>query len=139
MRLATYLSYARSPVGYGEPGEAVIEINAITLATQNMAAAVAFWEAVGLTCVYGGSDGPFTTFQFGVNFVNIFAADEIHSGFWGRVVFHVDSPDELWRQLADAGYKSETEPADAPWGERYFHILDADGHELSFARRLDAT
>jgi len=27
-------------------------------------------------------------------------------------------------------------PADAPWGERYFHILDPDGHELSFARRL---
>ncbi|MGH8701888.1 MAG: VOC family protein, partial [Burkholderiales bacterium] len=27
-------------------------------------------------------------------------------------------------------------PADAPWGERYFHISDPDGHELSFARPL---
>ena len=27
-------------------------------------------------------------------------------------------------------------PADAPWGERYFHVLDPDGHELSFARLL---
>jgi uncharacterized glyoxalase superfamily protein PhnB len=27
-------------------------------------------------------------------------------------------------------------PSDAPWGERYFHIRDPDGHELSFARRL---
>jgi hypothetical protein len=24
----------------------------------------------------------------------------------------------------------------APWGERYFHIQDRDGHELSFARPL---
>jgi uncharacterized glyoxalase superfamily protein PhnB len=25
-------------------------------------------------------------------------------------------------------------PRDAPWGERYFHMRDPDGHELSFAR-----
>ncbi len=24
---------------------------------------------------------------------------------------------------------------DAEWGERYFHIIDLDGHELSFARK----
>jgi uncharacterized glyoxalase superfamily protein PhnB len=27
-------------------------------------------------------------------------------------------------------------PSDAPWGERYFHVTDPDGHELSFARPL---
>ncbi|MEC7657646.1 MAG: VOC family protein, partial [Pseudomonadota bacterium] len=27
---------------------------------------------------------------------------------------------------------------DASWGERYFHITDPDGHELSFAHPLDA-
>jgi len=27
-------------------------------------------------------------------------------------------------------------PQDASWGERYFHMLDPDGHELSFARPL---
>jgi hypothetical protein len=35
-----------------------------------------------------------------------------------------------------AGFIPETSPADAPWGERYFHIHDPDGHELSFARPL---
>ncbi|MHC4164482.1 MAG: VOC family protein, partial [Planctomycetota bacterium] len=30
----------------------------------------------------------------------------------------------------------EAAPADAEWGERYFHITDPDGHELSFARPL---
>ena len=34
------------------------------------------------------------------------------------------------------GYAPEMAPADAPWGERYFHLRDPDGHELSFARLL---
>ena len=32
------------------------------------------------------------------------------------------------------GLQPDTSPRDAPWGERYFHITDPDGHELSFAR-----
>ena len=39
------------------------------------------------------------------------------------------------RALA-AGYSPDTAPRDAEWGERYFHITDPDGHELSFARPL---
>ncbi|MDQ3972393.1 MAG: VOC family protein, partial [Thermoproteota archaeon] len=27
----------------------------------------------------------------------------------------------------------ENEPSDAPWGERYFHIQEPDGYQLSFA------
>ena len=27
-------------------------------------------------------------------------------------------------------------PRDAEWGERFFHLTDPDGHELSFARPL---
>src|ERR1700737_4496053 len=29
-----------------------------------------------------------------------------------------------------------TVPHDAEWGERFFHLIDPDGHELSFARPL---
>ena len=36
-----------------------------------------------------------------------------------------------------AGYSTDGEPENASWGERYFHITDLDGHELSFARMLD--
>jgi hypothetical protein len=36
--------------------------------------------------------------------------------------------------LASAdGYHPDTAPHDAEWGERFFHITDPDGHELSFA------
>jgi len=34
------------------------------------------------------------------------------------------------------GLAPTTTPEDATWGERYFHISDPDGHELSFARPL---
>jgi uncharacterized glyoxalase superfamily protein PhnB len=27
----------------------------------------------------------------------------------------------------------ENEPKNAPWGERYFHIREPDGYQLSFA------
>jgi uncharacterized glyoxalase superfamily protein PhnB len=52
------------------------------------------------------------------------------------VVFHVESPDEVHDIAIAAGHDPEFAPSDAPWGERYFHIRDPDGHELSFARRL---
>ena len=32
------------------------------------------------------------------------------------------------------GWTPRRSPRDAKWGERYFHITDPDGHELSFAR-----
>ena len=39
------------------------------------------------------------------------------------------------RALA-AGLRPEAPPRDAEWGERYFHIADPDGRQLSFARPL---
>jgi uncharacterized glyoxalase superfamily protein PhnB len=43
--------------------------------------------------------------------------------------------DAFWRHLKEKGFDPEI-PRDASWGERYFHMLDPDGHELSFARPL---
>lgn len=30
----------------------------------------------------------------------------------------------------------ENEPKDAPWGERYFHIREPDGYQISFAEPI---
>jgi uncharacterized glyoxalase superfamily protein PhnB len=54
---------------------------------------------------------------------------------WGRVVFHVADVDAFWTLLKDRGFDPEN-PQDASWGERYFQMVDPDGHELSFARWL---
>jgi len=36
------------------------------------------------------------------------------------------------------GLKPES-PRDAAWGERFFHVTDPDGHELSFAELFAGT
>src|SRR5215472_7993561 len=52
---------------------------------------------------------------------------------WRRLVFYVTDVDSLWHHLRDRGLDLEV-PRDVPWGERYFHMPDPDGHELLFAR-----
>ncbi len=112
------------------------EINAITLVTVDMAASVAFYTELGLRVTYGGPDEPFTSLQHGSNFVNLQCTGETPGTGWGRVVLFVPDPDAIHALALGAGYAPLTEPTDAPWNERYFHILDPSGHELSFARRL---
>jgi uncharacterized glyoxalase superfamily protein PhnB len=56
--------------------------------------------------------------------------------WWGRVIFYVADVDALYERALAAGYQPTTAPRDAEWGERFFHLMDPDGHELSFARPL---
>jgi len=118
--------------------EPVERISAVTLLTVNMVEAVAFYEALGFHLLYGGPEAPFTSFRVGAGYLNL-ELDTVGSprrAGWGRVVFWVDDVDAMYRRALAAGFDPETSPADAPWGERYFHIHDRDGHELSFARPL---
>jgi uncharacterized glyoxalase superfamily protein PhnB len=52
------------------------------------------------------------------------------------VIIHVSDVDGIYRRALAAGLTPAFAPCDASWGERYFHIVDPDGHELSFARPL---
>ena len=52
---------------------------------------------------------------------------------WGRMIFHVSDVGAFWAHLKQKGFEPNR-PADASWGERYFHMDDPDGYELSFAR-----
>jgi catechol 2,3-dioxygenase-like lactoylglutathione lyase family enzyme len=56
--------------------------------------------------------------------------------WWGRIIFYVADVDALYDRTLAAGYQPATVPHDAEWGERFFHLIDPDGHELSFARPL---
>lgn len=119
--------------------EPVESISAVTLLTVDMAEAVAFYEALGFHLVYGGRDARFTSFRVGAGYLNLQldTAGPSRGAVWGRVVFWVDDVDAMYRRALAAGFDPETSPANAPWGERYFHIHDRDGHELSFARPLE--
>ena len=118
---------------------AIERISAVTLAVQDMARALAFYRTVGFELLYGGEAASFSSFQLGSGHLNLVLAPEGFSpSWWGRVIFYVDDVDALYRRLVDVGLTPSTEPQDASWGERYFHINDPDGHELSFARPLDS-
>ena len=114
-------------------------ISAITLATHDMPRAVRFYRALGFDVLYGGEASSFTSFRAGAGYLNLIAQpDEKHWSWWGRVIFYVDDVDALYGRALAAGFQPSTVPRDAEWGERYFHLTDPDGHELSFARPLRA-
>src|SRR3954468_7701908 len=110
-------------------------LSAITLATHDMRRAVRFYQALGFEVLYGGEASSFTSFRAGTSYLNLITqpADRQWS-WWGRVIFYVADVDELYEHARAAGFSSATAPGDAEWGERYFHVKDPDGHELSFAR-----
>jgi catechol 2,3-dioxygenase-like lactoylglutathione lyase family enzyme len=80
---------------------------------------------------------PFTSFRAGTSYLNLIAQPaERRSSWWGRVIFYVADVDALYDRALAAGYQPATAPRDAEWGERFLHLNDPDGHELSFARPL---
>ena len=54
----------------------------------------------------------------------------------GRVIYYVSDVDACYDRAIGAGLSPKFPPRDAEWGERYFHLTDPDGHELTFARPL---
>jgi catechol 2,3-dioxygenase-like lactoylglutathione lyase family enzyme len=115
-------------------GGAIESISAITLATHDMARAVRFYRALGFAVIYGGDASGFTSFRAGSGYLNLIAQPaERKWSWWGRVIFYHSDVDALHAAIIRAGYEPSTAPRDAEWGERFFHITDPDGHELSFA------
>jgi catechol 2,3-dioxygenase-like lactoylglutathione lyase family enzyme len=113
-------------------------ISAVTLITADMARAVDFYQALGFRLLYGGRDASFTSYQVGDGYLNLQSdpGSRPRDQLWGRIVLWVDDVDAMHRRATAAGLTPAGLPADAPWGERYFHLRDPDGHELSLARPL---
>ena len=112
-------------------------VSAITLRVSNMAASVHFYRNVlGMELLYGGELSSFSSLRATRSETAILNLEQGQgvSG-WGRIIFHVTDVDAFWTLLKGEGFDPEI-PQNAPWGERYFHLLDPDGHELSFARPL---
>ncbi len=109
-------------------------ISAVTLATHDMRRAVQFYRLLELPLLYGGEEAAFTSFRAGGSFLNLIAQPpERRWSWWGRVILYHDDLDGLYRRLVAAGCQTQAPPRDAEWGERFFHVTDPDGHELSLA------
>ena len=117
---------------------AIESIAAVTLITANMKRAVTFYRALGFELRYGGEEAAFTSLVVGGQSLNLEArADPAPITPWGRVILFVADVDAVYEKALSLGMLPSTTPRDAPWGERFFHLTDPDGHELSFAKPLD--
>ena len=93
-------------------------------------------DVLGMEVLYGGEGVFFSSLRAGEAesaILNLEQGERVNG--WGRLIFHVADADALWRRFNELGFEPE-KPQNASWGERYFHLLDPDGHELSFARPL---
>lgn len=114
---------------------AIEHISAVTLAVRDMARSVEFYEKFGLGLSYGGKEATFSTFRVGTGFINLILEPSQEVAWWGRAILRVNGVDSLYRDMKNKGLDPD-ELKYGPWGERYFHIRDPDGHELSFAELL---
>ena len=110
-------------------------ISAVTFSVRDMARSIEFYRKLGFELVYGGDRSGFSSLKAGEAFVNLVVSPAYEHRQWGRVIFRVDDVDVHHRTLQERGLVLES-PRDAPWGERFFHVTDPDGHELSFAELL---
>ena len=117
----------------------------------------------GFRLIYGGKPSDrFTTFEIGegsnaTTYLNLelIEVNEGSSDFskipnlgktranedFGRIIFHTENVDRLYSYMKQDEYISkhiviENKPTTAPWGERFFHIREPDGYQLSFAQPL---
>lgn len=111
------------------------QLSAVTIGVIDMATACAFYDALGFEVEHGGPSTAFTSYRIGHGFLNLQLVDDVETR-WGRFIVHVDDVDAMYRRVIDAGYQPTMPPSDAAWGERYFHVDDPDGHEVSFATPL---
>lgn len=120
----------------------VHRISAITLLVQNMQSSCNFYSRIpGFRIVCGGSSDNFTTYEAGDEskiYLNLELVKDYRQTDFGRIIFHTDDVDKLYSYLKNDAHISklvyfETEPVNASWGERFFHMRDPDGYQLSFA------
>jgi catechol 2,3-dioxygenase-like lactoylglutathione lyase family enzyme len=132
----------------------VYQISAVTLMVKNMEKSCNFYSRIpGFRLVYGGTTADsFSTFEVGKNsdtYLNLELGNDDASSHedWKqgrdlvRIIFHTEDVDKLYSYLQnDANFSKlvsfENEPIDASWGERFFHIQDPDGYQLSFAKPI---
>jgi catechol 2,3-dioxygenase-like lactoylglutathione lyase family enzyme len=116
----------------------VEKISAVTFRVADMALSVRFYrDVLGMELLFGGEGAGFCSLRVkGVQSVILNLELGRTVTRWGRLIFYVVDVDAFWAYLCEKGFRPER-PRDASWGERYFHMPDPDGHELSFAQPLN--
>ena len=142
----------------------VYRISAITLKVKDMERSCSLYSKIpGFRLTYGGKPSDrFTTFEIGkeckaTSYLNLELMEEDKDSFdfykksnlgkskesedFGRIIFHTENVDRLYSYMKHNKHVSksivfENEPTNASWGERFFHIREPNGYQLSFAQPL---
>ncbi len=113
----------------------IARVSGITLRVTSMTRSLHFYrDVLGLRLLYGTEDEGFSSFDVGGTYLNLELSTTTNTE-WGRIIFYCDDVDRMHESIKSHGYDFP-DPRDAPWGERFFHIRDPDGHELSIAQPL---
>ncbi len=125
----------------------VFQISAVTLKVSDMKKSLLFYSKIpGLSLRYRSADSEnFSSFEIEngdfKSYLNLELSVKEQVPFtsnFGRIIFHTNNVDKLYLKLKNDKDLSEiivfeNEPMNATWGERFFHLKDPDGYELSFA------
>ncbi|MGH3646525.1 MAG: VOC family protein [Micromonosporaceae bacterium] len=116
------------------------QANALGLVAADVAAAIDFYQRLGLT--FGDMTGGHTEAELTSGFKLMLDSEETVKSFlpeWTRptggppvaLAFQFDSPAEVdakYDELTKAGHHGAHEPWDAFWGQRYATVHDPDGN-----------
>jgi catechol 2,3-dioxygenase-like lactoylglutathione lyase family enzyme len=142
----------------------VYRISAVTLKVKDMEKSCSLYSKIpGFRRTYGGKPyDRFTTFEIGegsnaTTYLNLELIEDNECSYdfskvpnlgktrasedFGRIIFHTKNVDRLYSYMKQDEYISksivfEKEPTNAPWGERFFHVRELNGYQLSFAKPL---
>jgi len=123
-------------------------LNAIGIASSNMARSIAFYRALGFDVPDTPDEGHIDTFlPNGVRFM--LDSEEVIRSFlpdWKRedgnqvsIALECASPaevDEVYARVIAAGFEGEKEPWDAFWDQRYALLIDPDGVRVNLYAAL---
>lgn len=131
----------------------VFQISAVTLKVVDMKKSLLFYSKIpGLSLRYGGTNSDkFRSFEIengnNKSYINLeFSGKEqgLSTSNFGRIIFYTNDVDNSYLKLRNDKELAEiilfeNKPMNATWGERFFHVKDPDGYELSFAQPYKVT
>ncbi len=124
-----------------------MSLNAIGIACKNIEKSIRFYENFGMTFKKFGEDHFEASTNTGLRImldsyelmrkINPNWIEPKNSGI--TLCFLQESPakvDELFQALTQQGFRSEKEPWDAFWGQRYSSVKDPDGNQVDIFAAL---
>ncbi|MFI6876373.1 VOC family protein [Streptomyces sp. NPDC050400] len=115
--------------------EISVRLDAIGVATTDLAASLAFYRRLGLTFPEGAEQLPHVEAELPGGIRLMFDPVEASDGVGrGRIAlaFHCGDAagvDAKYEELTAAGHHGEVKPWDAVWGQRYAVVHDPDGNQ----------